>query len=230
MSPATLDSSKMTEMFGVTPPVTQRRIGLRFRFEAGDDTLKYSSRDYSGERTIEIPYESMNLDQPAYLTLTATPLFRRLFGLVLLFFLLAAAFSVFVPDVAVLCAFATLPLSVAVIVGRLTGWSNIKLKLFQLQPYPPGAIGPMRIIDDAKGEQILALLRQARKAKFRRLYAHANLATDRNHEIARLTWLKNNDILSEDEWQVEIDKLNASAQAADPFGDGSDEEKRGAIH
>jgi hypothetical protein len=216
-------------MPGITPPVSQRRIGLRFRFEAGDDTLKYSSRDYSGERTIEIPYESINLDQPAYLTLTATPLFRRLFGLVLLFFLFAAAFSAFVPVVAILCAAATLPLSLAVIIGRLTGWSAIKLKLFQLQPYPPGANGPMRIIDDAKGEHILTLLQQARKAKFRRLYARANLAADPNHEIARLTWLKNNDILSEEEWQVEIDRVNACAQDADPVEAGSDEEKR-AIH
>jgi hypothetical protein len=217
-------------MSQVGSPMVQRRIGLRYRFELGADSVKYSARDYSGERTIEIPYESINLGQPAYVTMTATPLFKRLFGLTLLYLLFAAALGAFVPVVAIICAAATLPLSMTIIVGRLTGWTNIKFKLFQLQPYPPGAIGPMRMIDDANGEQVLECLKQARKAKFRRLYARANLAADPNHEIARLTWLKDNEILSEDEWQLEVDRVRTSSADDGPPGSASTAERDGAIH
>jgi hypothetical protein len=210
--------------------LSQRRIGLRIRFEVGEDALQYSMKDYSGERTFEIPYENINLTQPAFLTLTATPLFRRLFGLALLFLLFAAALGAFMPDLAVLCGLATLPLSLTIIVGRLTGWTNIHFRLFQLQPATPGAINPIRVIDDAKGEQIVDLIKQARKAKFRRLYAEPNLDTDPEREISRLTWLRDNDIITSEEWQAAIDWVRDSSREDSPIKQVTDQMKPDSIH
>jgi hypothetical protein len=210
--------------------ITQRRIGLRFCFEARDDALRYSARDYSGERTIEIPYESINLSQAAYVTLTATPLFRRLFGLVVLLFLMAAAISAIDLNLAIICAFATGPLSLTIIVARLTGWSNIRFKLFQLQPLPPGALGPMRVIDDAVGAEIITVIEESRKAKFRRLYATANLAVDPVHEIGRLTWLKDNDIISANEWQAEVEQVKAAAPKSEFPSESSENDQSDSVH
>lgn len=202
-------------MSGTAQPLMQRRIGLRFRFSAGENSLKYSARDYSGERTVDIPYEAINLSQPAYVTLTATPLLRRLFGGALLLLLMAAAVGAFDRDLAIIWLFVALPFFVAAIVGKLTGWSNIELKLFDLQPLPPGARGPMRVIDDSRGDEIIAIIKEARKTKLRRLYGEANLAADASVEVARITWLRDEDIISDAEWKLEVDKINSAQEESE---------------
>jgi hypothetical protein len=207
----------------------QRRIGLRFAFEIESDSMKYSMKDASGERTIEIPYESVNLSQPAHLTLTSTPLTRRLSALVVIFGLLDVASLAANSGLAIIFALATFAAVVALLTGRTSGWSAIEFKLFDLRPFPPGATGPMRIIDDHTGAEIISSMIGARKAKFRRLYAQANLSADPRDELARLDWLKANEIISDAEWKAEVDRVNdADDSHLEPEKDGG--AKTDSIH
>lgn len=191
----------------------QRRIGMRHSFVLNEDGFTYLFKNYSGERKLDVLYESINVKQFGSFTLISTPLYIRSFGLTLLTLLYAALSAIFSPFLSSFFILISLLLGGFALVLRFNPSSHIRFRVLQLQPPPPGSQGvPVRIIEDSSGDEIYAAILAARKSSLRRRYGEANLQADPEREIARLTWLKDNDVLNEQEWSVQVARVR-SAQA-----------------
>jgi hypothetical protein len=187
--------------------IVQRRVGVRLSFAIGYDGVEYSARERLVSRTVFIPFESLNPNQLSEMRVSGSPLFINLFGLSLIYLLMAAAFGSISNEVAAFLIAVSAATSVSAVVGRLTGWTDLRFRLLAILAPAPGAWGPIKIIDGRSGENVLQALRSAWTAKFKRLYGEADLTRDPDKEIARLSWLRDNQVLNEEEWKSQVARV-----------------------
>ena len=192
--------------------MVQRRIGLRLSFTIGEDSLGYVARDSSGERSVSIPYESINTRQFATVKLVATPLFIRLFGFSLILLIIGAAAGSIDSNLGMLLIALALVALFSSLACRFLPGSAFKFRVFQVKPAPPGFDGrAIRVLEGKDADKILAAINAAFKIKMKRLYGTANLENDPVKEINRLTYLKNIDVLTEDEFTLEVSKVEKAS-------------------
>jgi hypothetical protein len=196
--------------------LTLRKVGLRFVFKIQQDGVDYEARENFNTRQIFITYESLNpyLENPV--RIGRSPLFNRLKGLPIVYLIMAAATGAITVYASILFICCSLLTIVALVVARLTGWTDVRLKSLPLVGPVPGAWGPLTIIDGPKGQKVLDAIKAAWQAKLKRLYGSANLAGDADKEISRLTWLRDNHILSDAELNLQIDRVKQASVQYDP--------------
>jgi hypothetical protein len=182
----------------------QRRVGVRLSFAIGPEGVEYSARERLVRRTVFVPYEALNPNQHGKMSVSGSPLFINLFGLSLIYMLMAAAFGSVSVVVATILIVLSVVMSISAIVGRLTGWTDLRFQILSLVGPAPGAWGPIKIIEGDKGTKVLEALTAAWRAKLKRAYGQADLSGDPDKEIARLTWLRDNRVLDEEEWKAQV--------------------------
>lgn len=194
----------------------QKRVGLRFSFEVGENGLTCTMRDSSGERGATFAYEALDPTVLGHLTLKRTPLFIRLCGLWAISYLMIPLFVTASDSAGVIWAIVATGFSFLVIVARLSHRLDIKFDLLHVQPGTPGSWGPIRIIADETGREIVQAVTAAWRSKLNRLYGRANLNADPNAEATRLKWLRDRGILSEQEFCAELAQIGTANEPATP--------------
>jgi hypothetical protein len=187
--------------------IVQRRVGVRLSFTIGPEGVEYTVRERLVRRTVFVPYEALNPNQRSEMRVSGSPLFINLFGLSLIYLLMAAAFGSVSVEVAAFLILLSVVMSISAVVGRLTGWTDLRFQMLSLVGPAPGAWGPIKIIEGHKGTQILEALTSAWRAKLKQAYGQADLTRDPDKEIARLTWLRENQIFSEEDWKAQIARV-----------------------
>jgi hypothetical protein len=147
--------------------IVQSRFGCTNRFRFGEDQLKVTSRDRSGESTRSLNYEVINLDNSSTLKVKA----GRRYGLLIA--LIGTALTMTIQyscpgrlDFAVIAACAT----VAAYIGVLNG-ITLTFTLLQLAG---GAGEPIRIIHDERHSEILQRIKSGWIARQRKLHLAVN--------------------------------------------------------
>jgi hypothetical protein len=169
--------------------------------------VEYTARERLVRRTVFVPYEALNPNQSSEMSVSGSPLLINLFGLSLLYLLMAAAFGSVSTDVAAFLISLSAVMSISAVVGRLTGWTDLRFHILSLVGPAPGAWGPVKIIEGDKGTKVLEALTSAWRAKLKRVYGQADLIRDPDKEIARLTWLRDNQVLNEEEWKSQVARV-----------------------
>jgi hypothetical protein len=182
--------------------IVQKRFGYTNRFRFGEDQLKVTARDCSGESTRSMNYESINLDSSSTLKIKA----GRRYGLLIALIGTALTMTIqyYCPgrlDFALVAAGVT----VAAYFGLLNG---ITLT-FTLLPPTSGAGGPVRIIHDKHHNDILQRIKSGWIARLRKLHLAVNFENAPKQEERKFKWLLDQGVISEAEYQAAVARLSA---------------------
>ena len=143
--------------------IVQSRFGYTNRFHFGEDQLKFTSRDSSGESTCSINYETINLDSSSTLKINAGKRYCLL--IVLVGTALTMTTQVLCPgrlDFA--CAAAVVSVAAYFVVLNV-----ITLTFTRLRP-TSGAGTLIRIIHDKRHDEVLQRIKSSWIARLRKLH------------------------------------------------------------
>lgn len=191
----------------------QSRLGVGAAFEFEDARLKYAFSDRTGEREFYVPYENIDVVNPAKLTVSMQNPNLALIAVALAGVFMIAGIGEPYPIEPALRGLAIAMVAAAVVLARLKP-RVLKSTLLQLTPPAPGSAGlPVRVLDDQYHEAILAEIRRRWRGRLRQLFGRINVNEDPSKQLQRLTWLRKNDVVSQDEFQQLTSELKAFAAA-----------------
>jgi hypothetical protein len=188
--------------------IVQSRFGYINRFRFGEDQLKFTSRDSSGEATRSINYETINLDKSSTLKINAGRRYSLL--IVLIGTALTMAIQLLCPG-RLDFAWAAAGVSVAAyFVLRYLHVITLTFTLLRLT----GAGTPIRITHDKHHDEVLQRIKSGWIARLRKLNLAVNFENAPKQEERKFKWLLDHGVISEAEYQGAIDRL--SAHPSDP--------------
>jgi len=188
--------------------IKQSRFGVRTRFDFGSERLTYTLRDTSGERRFSVPYEFVAPRNESTLVFNNKNFSWRLRFIPVVTFLASLAAINIGYDFAEIIEVASVAVFIALLVANFFNIFAVRFTIVPLVPSPPEAQGqPLRIIDDKRRASIFHELDRNWKLRMKLLHGTVNIAGDPAIELARLTWLRDNDVLSVAEFEVEAAKL-----------------------
>jgi hypothetical protein len=196
--------------------IVQSRFGYTNRFQFGEDQLKFTSRDSSGESTRSINYETINLDSSSTLKINA----GKRYGL-----LVVLIGTILTMTIQVLCpgrldfACAAAAISVAAYFVLL----NAITLTFTLLRLTSGEGTPLRIAHDKHYNDILQRVKSGWIARLRKLHLAVNFENPPKQEERKFKWLLDHEVISEAEYQGAIARLSAHAS-------GLPDDTRTAVH
>jgi hypothetical protein len=196
---------------------TQARFGTKVTHRFGEYQLTYTLRDYSGEIQFSARYETITFRQPYAALVKDKPFTRRITmiaGAILLCLGLLGLFKwSLIPVIAWIAVF----IFVAVNAINSTNLFATKCTMLKMVPPPPGAgkLG-IRIMQDENHAAILAELEKRWVARVRKLHGAIDFSNDTKKELAKFAWLKENFVITDDEYREAVDRLNATMQTSDP--------------
>ena len=194
--------------------LTQRRFRIRLKFVFGPRTVDYTVSDPSGKRQFTVPYEAINMQSPAALTLYGNSwLFVALLFLAGVFFGLLAgnADGWSTRDGSRYAAVAFLAaLSGLYFLSQSKRWAAIKYTVLALSPPPPGSDNhSLKVIDNRDGPRILRELRSRWRARMRVVVGiTVNLGNAPEKERMKFDWLRESGIIDEAEHEAAMDVLS----------------------
>jgi hypothetical protein len=182
--------------------IVQSRFGYTNRFRFGEDQLKVTSRNRSGESTRSLNYEIINLDDSSTLKVKA----GRRYGLLIALIGTALTMTIqyFCPgrlDFAVVAACVT--------VVAYFGLLNVITLTFTLLQLAGGAGEPIRIIHDKRHDEILQRIKSGWIARQRKLHLAVNSENAPKQEGRKFKWLLDQGVISDAEYQAVIAQLSA---------------------
>ena len=203
---------------GEEKTLTQRRFGTRLTYRFAANQLTYKVQDYSGEREFSVPYESINVLNPASLVVNKVQFYRML--LIVPLVIVGASFAVQGTDrtTSQYLNLIGLILFVALFGGRYLRLFAVKFTTLQMKPTPPGAgSSSLLIIKDKSHAAVFDEIKARWRARLRQLHGTINFTNDTNAEIAKFTWLKDRAVITDEEYREAVEKLRKfGAQAAVP--------------
>jgi hypothetical protein len=186
--------------------IVQSRFGYTNRFHFGEDQLKFTSRDSTGESTFSTNYDAINLDSSSTLKINA----GRRYCLLVVLIGTALTMSIqvlFRGRLDFACAAAA-----ATIAAYLVVQKAITLTFTLLRP-TNGTGTLIRITHDRHLDQVLQRIKSGRIARLRKLHLAANFENAPKQEARKFKWLLDEGAISEAEYQEAIARLSTN-----PFG------------
>jgi hypothetical protein len=184
--------------------IVQSRFGYVNRFYFGEDQLKFSARDSSGESTGSINYETINLDGGSTLKINAGKRYGLL--VVLIGTALTMAIQVTFPG---RLDFAWVAASVSVAAYFVLRYLNVLTVTFTLLRLTGGAGAPIRIAHDKHYDDILRRIKSGWIARQRKLHLAVNFENAPKQEERKFKWLLDQGVISDAEYQAAIARLSA---------------------
>lgn len=189
--------------------IEQSKFGVHVGYDFGADRVTYTLRDTSGERSFSVSYENVALRNTSSFTFNNNILSWRLRFIPAVTFLLGWFADNSAPDLGNSVRIVSILGFVALLICDFAKVFAVRFKLIPLIPSPPEAHGhSLRIIDNRVGSTIFDELAQRWKVRMKFLHGTANTAGDPRNEVARLTWLKENAILTDKEFAIEVAKID----------------------
>ena len=182
--------------------IVQSKFGYTNRFHFGEDQLKFTSRDSSGESTCSINYEAINLDNSATLKINA----GKRYGLLIV--LIGTALTMTIQS---LCP-GRLDFAVAAAAVSVAAYFvlvNVITLTFTLLRAASGAGTPIRITHDKHLDEVLQRIKSGRIARLRKLHLAVNFENGPKQEGRKFKWLLDDGVISEAEYQDAIARLSA---------------------
>jgi hypothetical protein len=188
----------------------QRRPGIRLGFVFGEQELSYSIRELGKEHRFSADYEHIFVHNPSYFDV-ANSIFARRFAWTYLAFVGAIAFGFY-------WRVSPLALAVVTVLGIFL-WAFIRMRApftlyFVLLPVALDAFSgqgrEIQILDDETGARIIEEITARRRSRLRILYAFVNPDADPVHEAAKFDWLKQNQVIDENEYHAALAELHDS--------------------
>lgn len=166
-------------------------------------------RDGAGERSFAAPYEVLALKAQSRFTFNNNNFAWRL----RLIPVATIVGSYLISGIAHPASVIINALSIIALIGiLLCGYAKVfavKFISVPLSPSPVEAQGrALQVIDDKKNNEILTELASRWKARLRLIHGRADLTRDANFERSRLTWLRDNDVITVNEFNIEISRLS----------------------
>ena len=191
----------------------QSRLGVGAAFEFEDLRLKYSFSDRTGEREFYVPYENIDVVNPAKL---ATNMQNPNLGLISV--ALAGVFMIAGIGESYPIEPALRGLAIAMVAANLVlSWLKprvLELTLLQLTPPAPASGGlSVRVLNDASHDAIVAEIRRRWRDRLRQMFGRVNVNEDPGKQFQRLNWLRQNDVVSQAEFHQLASELKALAAA-----------------
>lgn len=196
--------------------IVQSRFGYTNRFHFGEDRLKFTSRDSSGESTCSINYEAINLDNSSTLKINA----GKRYGLLIV--LIGTALTMTIQS---LCP-GRLDFAVAAAAVSVAAYFvlvNVITLTFTLLRAASGAGTPIRITHDKHLDEVLQRIKLGRIARLRKLHLAVNFENGPKQEGRKFKWLLDDGVISEAEYQDVIARLSAHSS-------GLPDDARTAVH
>jgi hypothetical protein len=185
--------------------IVQRRFGYANRFQFGEDQLKFTARDSSGESTRSIHYETIDLDKSSTLKINAGKRYGLLVALAGT--ALTMAIQVTFPG---RLDYATAAAGVSVAVYVALRYLNIMTLTFTLLPLSDGAGKAIRITHDGRYDGIVQRIKSGRIARLRKLHLAVNVENAPRLEGRKFKWLLEQGVISDAEYQGAVVQLSAS--------------------
>jgi hypothetical protein len=196
--------------------IVQSRFGYTNRFHFGEDQLKFTSRDSSGESTCSMNYEAINLDNSSTLKINA----GKRYGLLIV--LIGTALTMTIQS---LCP-GRLDFAVAAAAVSVAAYFvlvNVITLTFTLLRATSGAGTPIRITHDKHLDEVLQRIKSGRIARLRKLHLAVNFENGPKQEGRKFKWLLDDGVISEAEYQDAIARLSAHSS-------GLPDDAGGAVH
>jgi hypothetical protein len=185
--------------------IVQSRFGYTNRFQFGEDQLKFTSRDSSGESTRSINYETINLDSRSTLKINAGKRYS---------FLIAIIGTAVTMTIQILCPgrvdFALAAATTAVVAYFVLVYKNVMILTFTLLQPADGVGTPIRITHDKLYAEILQRITSGRIARLRKLHLAVNFENAPKQEERKFKRLLEQGVISDAECQDAIGRLSAS--------------------
>lgn len=192
--------------------VIQSKFGVRLKFQFGADQLTYSVRDQSGELQFPIYYEAINVLAPSTIVTNNDRFVRRIFAFPIAAIVASIAMTNF--NKAASDGFGLLggALIVLLLVARALKLFAIRYTMLRMSPPPAGATNHLiRIIQDKNHAAVIEEIKSRWRARIKKLHGDINFANDATKEIAKLTWLKENAVITDGEYREAVEKVQAHA-------------------
>lgn len=188
----------------------QKTIGTTLKHRFLSDRLVYTHKDLSGAVEFSIRYETIVAAHP-YVMLIKDAALRRTMQRLSLTFVVLAALLFYVPHpVGRLAALSCLGIAVALTASAVIGVGAAKYTMLKMEPLPPGA-GKLvlRVKQDDLHDDILGEIKARWRARLRDLHMQVNPANQPDKEQMKFKWLRENDVLSDDEYRQALAELSA---------------------
>jgi hypothetical protein len=196
--------------------IVQSRFGYTNRFHFGEDQLKFTSRDSSGESTCSANYDTINLDNSSTLKINA----GRRYCLLIVLIGTALTMSIqvlFRGRLDFACAAAAVTIAAYFVVQNA-----ITLTFTLLRP-TSGTGMLIRITHDKRLDQVLQRIKSGRIARLRKLHLAVDFENAPKQEERKFKWLLDEGAISEAEYRGAIARLSAHPS-------GQPDDARTAVH
>jgi hypothetical protein len=198
--------------------IVQSRFGYTNRFHFGEDQLKFTSRDSSGESTCSINYEAINLDNSSILKINA----GKRYGLLIV--LIGTALTM---TIQFLCPgrldFACAAATATIAAYFLLRYLNVITLTFTLLRPTSGTGTLIRITHDTRHDEVLQRIKRGRIARLRKLHLAVDFENGPKQEERKFKCLLADGVISEAEYQDAIARLSSRSS-------GRPDDARTAVH
>lgn len=170
-------------------------------FVFGTENLTYTIADRTGERTVNIPYDSIDFRNSQALV-TNNSLYRRqaMAVLFLIWSVLILATVALHADPAAPVIFSVVMIAV-IIKAFIQTSGQVKKTLFKAPTLS------LEVFQDDQHDKIVEMLKVHWLARLRNLHLKINPLRSPEQEIAKYEWLKKNDVISEQEFTDAVNAL-----------------------
>ena len=198
---------------GEEKTITQSKFGVRLKFQFGVDEMTCSFRDYSGEAQFSTPYEAIDFLAPSTIITNNNRFVYRMLSIPIILAVVAG--------VALRSVSATLS-GALILVGcvlLILQFAPKPLKLFAIKYTmlrAGGGKNVIRIIDDKNRSAVVDEIGSRWRGRLKQLHGNINFANDLDKEIAKFAWLKENAVLTDEEYREIVDKARAHASQNQP--------------
>ena len=193
----------------------QKRNGVRLRYEFGEDSLAYANSDATGAAESRIPSEAIDLK---HTIIFSKPMLTPLIGFCAGAGFALMGFAFLLPREGASAAAMAWVLWTAFCfmlfaAAGIRRGRGVKFTIFQTSMKQP-----IRVLHGKHHDAIVEELTRRRVAKLRRLYARIELGNDPHREAAKFTWLRDEKVIDEQEYQKAVSAIR-QAVAEDTASD-----------
>ncbi len=192
--------------------IEQRAFGRRASFNFGEDKVEFQYVDPSGDVSASAFYEAIELENPTHVRVKTGGKYS-LIALFLAFIVFFAMNSS--PE----SAYSSVPLFICAgftMVVRFTNIFSVRITILGVKV--GSRIEKLRIINDAKLDEIMKRIRAGWVARIRKLYATVRIGADPAQETQRFRWMLDQKVIDAAEFQRAL-TIIGSATAQPNAGD-----------
>ncbi|MGV6819322.1 MAG: hypothetical protein ACWA5T_02360 [Parvularcula sp.] len=188
----------------------QKRLAHRTRFEFGERGLSYHVKDQRSATDFKLAYGEIPFNKIFFVEQNN---WLRNVGILWLVIGAAELIAYVVDGTGGRVPFLWLLLGA----GCLSAYQILKTR-FTIFETPHGRLF---ILEDAQHDEIVGALEDRRDAFFRSAYGEVDFENDPDSEYQKFEWLRENDIISEEEFRAKISQLRSAADSLPPGPEGT---------